>query len=178
MKYQKMKNKTLIWISALFSVLIFALLWADSMGFLGKGGQVIHTDTIMRSDTVYLRDTLTLSHPLPYVIEKVRIDTVYTQAGDTIELLTETKKYEENIIQGEDTATIKAQITGINAELDTLSVMFNRREVANTIEITKYLEKKKKFLDRFHISPNISAGYGLINRKPDIYVGIGVSYEF
>lgn len=176
MNYQ-MKNNTLIWISALLSVLILSLLWADSRGFFDKGGQVIHTDTIMRSDTVYLRDTLTLSHPLPYVIEKVRTDTVYTQSGDTLELVTETKKYEENIIQGEDTAIVKAQITGINAELDTISVMFNRRSVTNTIEITNYVEKKKKFLDRFHISPNVSVGYGLINRRPDVYIGVGVGFE-
>lgn len=173
----KLNNNKLIWISALIAVLIICLFWADSRGFFTKGGQVIQTDTIMVSDTLYLHDTLTVENPVPYVVTKVKTDTVFTPAGDTLQLVTETKKYEENIIQDQDTATIKAQITGINANLDTISVMFNRRTVTNTIEITKYIEKKRKFLDRFHFCPNVSVGYGLIQKKPDVYAGFGVVYE-
>lgn len=173
----RMKNNNIIWISALIAVLILGLIWADSRGFFTKGGQVIETDTVMVSDTLYLRDTVTVSHPVPYVVTKVKTDTVYDHSGNEVQLITETKKYEENIIQGHDTATVKAQITGINAELDTISVMFNRRTVTNTVEITKYIEKKRKFLDRFHFTTNVSAGYGIFTRKPDIYVGIGVGFE-
>ena len=172
-----MKNNKLIWISALIAVLIICLFWADSRGFFDKGGQVIKTDTISVSDTLYLHDTLTVEKPVPYVVTKVKTDTVFTPQGDTLQLVTETKKYEENIIQNQDTARICAQITGINAELDTISVIFNRRTVTNTIEITKYIEKKRKFLDRFHITPNVSAGYGVFSKKPDVYVGIGVGFE-
>lgn len=140
-------------------------------------GEVVRVDTVTLSDTLYLHDTLTVDNPVPYLVEKVKTDTVFTPAGDTIQLVTETKKYEENIIQDQDTAVVKAQITGINAEIDTISVMFNRREVINTIEITKYIEKKRKFLQRFHFSPNVSAGYGVFNRNLDVYVGFGVAYE-
>ena len=140
-------------------------------------GEVVMVDTVTVSDTLYLHDTLTVDNPVPYLVEKVKTDTVFTPAGDTIQLVTETKKYEENIIQDQDTAVVKAQITGINAEIDTISVMFNRREVINTIEITKYIEKKRKFLQRFHFSPNVSAGYGVFNRNLDVYVGFGVAYE-
>ena len=55
--------------------------------------------------------------------------------------------------------------------------MFNRRQVTNTIEITKYIEKKRKFHERFHFSPNVSAGYGVFNKNFDVYVGFGVAYE-
>lgn len=140
-------------------------------------GEVVRVDTVTLSDTLYLHDTLTVDNPVPYLVEKVKTDIVFTPAGDTIQLVTETKKYEENIIQDQDTAVVKAQITGINAELDTVSVMFNRRQVTNTIEITKYIEKKRKFLQRFHFSPNVSAGYGVFNRNLDVYVGFGVAYE-
>lgn len=173
----RMKNNSIIWVSALIAVLIIGLIWADSRGFFTKGGQVIRTDTVMVSDTLYLRDTVTVSHPVPYLVTKVKTDTVYDHSGNEVQLITETKKYEENIIQDNDTATVKAQITGINAELDTISVMFNRRTVTNTVEITKYIQKKRKFLDRFHFTPNVSAGYGIFTRKPDIYVGIGVGFE-
>ena len=140
-------------------------------------GEVVRVDTVTLSDTLYLHDTLTVDNPVPYLVEKVKTDTVFTPAGDTIQLVTETKKYEENIIQDQDTAVVKAQITGINAEIDTISVMFNRRQVTNTIEITKYIEKKRKFHERFHFSPNVSAGYGVFNRNLDVYVGFGVAYE-
>lgn len=173
----KMKNNNIIWISALIAVLIIGLIWADRSGYFDKGGEVIKTDTVMVSDTLYLRDTVTVSHPVPYVVTKVKTDTVYDHSGNEVQLITETKKYEENIIQDHDTATVKAQITGINAELDTISVVFNRRTVTNIVEITKYIEKKRKFLDRFHFTPNVSAGYGIFTRKPDIYVGIGVGFE-
>ena len=140
-------------------------------------GEVVRVDTVTLSDTLYLHDTLTVDNPVPYLVEKVKTDTVFTPAGDTLQLVTETKKYEESIIQDQDTAVVKAQITGINAELDTVSVMFNRRQVTNTIEITKYIEKKRKFHERFHFSPNVSAGYGVFNRNLDVYVGFGVAYE-
>lgn len=172
-----MKNNTIIWVSVLVSALILGLIWADYRGFFTKGGEVVRVDTVTVSDTLYLHDTLTVYNPVPYLVEKVKTDTVFTPAGDTIQLVTETKKYEENIIQDQDTAVVKAQITGINAEIDTISVMFNRREVINTIEITKYIEKKRKFLQRFHFSPNVSAGYGVFNRNLDVYVGFGVAYE-
>lgn len=140
-------------------------------------GEVVRVDTVTVSDTLYLHDTFTVNNPVPYLVEKVKTDTVFTPAGDTLQLVTETKKYEESIIQDQDTAVVKAQITGINAELDTVSVMFNRRQVTNTIEITKYIEKKRKFHERFHFSPNVSAGYGVFNRNLDVYVGFGVAYE-
>lgn len=168
-----MKNNKLIWISALLSVLILCLFWVDSRGFFDKGGQVIKTDTIMVSDTLYLRDTVTVDNPVPYVVEKIKTDTVFTPQGDTLHLVTETKKFQENIVQDQDTATIKAQITGINAKLDTISVIFNRRQVTNTIEITKYIEKKRKF----NVGVGVGYGIGLTSRKIEPFVGISLVYN-
>ena len=41
--------------------------------------------------------------------------------------------------------------------------------------ITKTITKRQKGLK---ISPSIGVGYGVINRKPDIWVGVGISYNF
>lgn len=30
----------------------------------------------------------------------------------------------------------------------------------------------------FKVAPNASFGYGLMNGKPDVYIGIGISYIF
>lgn len=173
-----LKNNTLIWVSALLTVLIFGLIWADYRGLFNPPGQLIRTDTVMVSDTLYLHDTLTVSHPVPYEVIKTKTDTVYTPQGDTLHLVTETKKYEENIIQEQDTAKVYAEVTGINAELDTISVMFNRREVTNTVEITKYIQKKRTFWNRFNVGVQVGYGIGLKNRDFEPYFGLGVGFSF
>lgn len=172
-----MKNNKLIWISALLSVLILCLFWVDSRGFFNKGGQVIKTDTIMVSDTLYLRDTVTVDNPVPYVVEKIKTDTVYDHSGNEVQLITETKNYRDTLVQNLDTAVVSAQITGINAQLDTVSVIFNRREVINTVEITKVVEKKKNVLDRLSVGIGVGYGIGLKNKQFEPFAGIMVSYD-
>lgn len=175
-----MKNK-LIWISALLAVLIFALLWADRSGYFDNGGQCIQTDTIKvtERDTVWLDTVIIKEKPVEKKIVEVRRDTVYLKNGDTLTLVTEHKTYQERLVSGKDTADIQVYTTGINTSLDSLKMRLKTHTeiVTNTVEITKYIEKKRKFLDRFVIVPNISVGYGIIGKKPDIYVGIGVGFE-
>lgn len=56
---------------------------------------------------------------------------------------------------------------------------FNRHtETTTTITTETLVEKRKSFLERFSISPNLSAGVGLISKQFDFYFGVGVSYGF
>ena len=112
-------------------------------------------------------------------VVEVRRDTVFTPGGDTLTLVTEHNTYEERFIRQKDTADVAVYTTGINTEVDSIALKLKTHTeiVTNTVEITKYIEKKRKFLDRFHFTPNVSAGYGIFTRKPDIYVGIGVGFE-
>lgn len=41
--------------------------------------------------------------------------------------------------------------------------------------ITKTITKRQK---GFKVSPVVGVGYGVINRKPDIWIGVGISYNF
>jgi hypothetical protein len=43
---------------------------------------------------------------------------------------------------------------------------------------TIYVYQSRGFWERFIISPNLSAGYGLFNKKFDVYAGIGLNFEF
>lgn len=43
---------------------------------------------------------------------------------------------------------------------------------------TVYVKENETFWERFTVSPNISAGYGLFNRQFDVYAGVGLSFEF
>ncbi len=177
----RMKNNKIIWISALVAVLIICLIWADRSGYFDKGGQCIKTDTIktVEHDTLWLDTVIIKERPVEKKIVEVRRDTVFTPGGDTLTLVTEHKTYQERLISDKDTADIQVYTTGINTSLDSLKMRLKTHTeiITNTVEITKYIEKKKKFLDRFHFTPNVSAGYGIFTRKPDIYVGIGVGFE-
>lgn len=177
----KMKNNKIIWISALIAVLILGLLWADRSGYFDKGGEVIKTDTVFstKTDTLW-RDTIIVREkPVEKKVVEVRRDTVFTPGGDTLTLVTEHKTYEERFISHKDTADVAVYTTGINTEVDSIALRLKTHTeiITNTVEITKYIEKKRKFLDRFYFAPNVSAGYGIFTRKPDIYVGIGVGFE-
>lgn len=47
-----------------------------------------------------------------------------------------------------------------------------------TIEDATAFKKKKTFWDHIYYGPSVSVGYGLINRKPDIFVGVSAGYNF
>lgn len=177
----KMKNNNIIWVSALIAVLILGLIWADRSGYFDKGGEVIKTDTVFstKTDTLW-RDTIIVrEQPVEKKVVEVRRDTVFTPGGDTLTLVTEHKTYEERFINHKDTADVAVYTTGINTEVDSIALRLKTHTeiITNTVEITKYIQKKRKFLDRFVVVPNVSAGYGIFTRKPDIYVGIGVGFE-
>lgn len=177
----KMKNNKIIWVSALIAVLIICLIWADRSGYFDKGGEVIKTDTVFytKTDTLW-RDTIIVREkPVEKKVVEERRDTVFTPGGDTLTLVTEHKTYEERFISHKDTADVEVYTTGINTEVDSIALRLKTHTeiITNTVEITKYIQKKRKFLDRFHFTPNVSAGYGLIHKDLDVYVGIGVGFE-
>ena len=177
-----LKNNTLIWISALLTVLIFGLIWADYRGLFNPPGQLIRTDTVMVSDTVTLwRDTTIVKEkPVEKKVVEIRRDTVYSKDGDTISLITEQKTYQERLLSDKDTADVEIYVTGIKTSLDSLKMRLRTHKeiVTNTIEITKVIQKKKTFFDRFHIG--IQAGYGYAFKSKELtpYVGIGGSFDF
>lgn len=175
-----MKNKVII-ASLIVSVVILGLIWADRSGYFDKGGEVIKIDTVFstKTDTLW-RDTIIVREkPVEKKVVEVRRDTVFTPGGDTLTLVTEHKTYEERFINHKDTADVAVYTTGINTEVDSIALRLKTHTevITNTVEITKYIQKKRKFLDRFVIVPNVSAGYGLVNRNFDVYVGLGVGFE-
>lgn len=46
----------------------------------------------------------------------------------------------------------------------------------DTITVTNTVIQKKK--NHWGVGVQVGAGYGIINKKPDIFVGLGVSYNF
>lgn len=126
------------------------------------------TKTEIKTDTLYKE----IIKP-QYITETViRTDTI---KQDTILPIIQ-RDYFTSINTDSVSGEIYAKISGYNAVLDTLSykLYIPTKTVTNTVEtqITKYKQKHWNF------TVGIGGGYGLINRKADIFVGGMVGYSF
>lgn len=124
--------------------------------------QIANTDTLVitHTDTLIIRDTITKVRPLPR-----RVDTVYV---DTVQHIR--KAYEI------DSSDYKVHITTDNFDVDSIRVMMKYPIYTNnrTVIKTNVTYKKK----HFNWGIQAGVGYGLITRTPDVYVGVGVQYNF
>lgn len=138
---------------------------------------IVKTDTVTVTDTVWKDTTITEKEFVPKIIVKTKVDTFYTEKGDTVQLVTESKEFEKSIISDKDTADVKVYTSGINTSLDSLKMRLRTHSVTNTVEITKYVERKKTFWDKFHFGVQGGLGYGIVKKNVDIYVGVGGSFD-
>lgn len=182
MKRTNLNNSAILCISAFLTVfVILALMVVHKCNEKGLWGFKM-TDTVIveRTDTVWKTDTFKVVQPKPKYIEKIKVDTVFDKQGNEIELVTENKIYQDTIPTcARDTVLVTSYISGTNAQLDSLNVILRKSEITktNTVEITKYIEKKKSFFDRFHFAPNVSVGYGITQKKADVYIGVGLCFD-
>lgn len=117
-----------------------------------------HTDTIVKYDTIFKEK------PVPVYV-KSEPDTVFLPSLDTTVVLDkETKVYEDS--------SYKAQVSGFQPNLDWIEVYPKTTYVTETI----VQEKVKK--QRINWGFQVGMGYGVFTHKPDLYIGLGVQYNF
>lgn len=117
-----------------------------------------------RRDTIVKFDTIFQEKPVPIFIES-ELDTVFIESLDTTAAMErETKVYQDS--------TYEAQISGIEAELDWIKT-FPKTVYINT-ETTVETVKKQRFTHGIQAG----VGYGIINNRPDIYIGYGLQINF
>lgn len=126
--------------------------------------KVEYRETIKNDTTViHSVDTLILTKKDIIYKETLVLDTVYII--DTA-LVVEQKVFEDSI------STI--YISGVNPELDSIEYRLPKDTVQIYTEKIQTVKEQESFWhNRFTISAGVFAGYGLINRKPDIFLGIG-----
>lgn len=135
-------------------------------------------DTVITSDTVFKTDTFRIEKLVPKKVVEIKRDTFYTKDSSEVVLVTENKEYKDTISTNDgDSIILNNFISGINPQLDSAKVSLKKKEVTNTIEITKYVEKKKTFFNRFHIGLQGGYGYGFNYKGLEPYVGVGVSFD-
>lgn len=164
-------------------LVIIAILLTTFAFFVGYKGCLTtnfnKVDTIFHTDTIWKHDSIKIFKPIPKYVEKVRIDTVYDEKHNPIELITESKKYQDTITTcAGDTMEVMSYISGINVVQDSLKVKLSKREITKTETITKYITPKKTFLDHFKIGVGIGYGIGLNSKKFEPFVGVSLNYNF
>ena len=163
-----MKNILYIIIISIILYILFNLIYIKYNNIYNKNNN-IDTVEIVKVDSFIKKDTVTKWYPKPVEI-KVR-DTIYLSTdsvkteGDSILLPREEKTYT-------DDSTYNLKISGFKPSLDEITVY--PRTTYIVTEKVREIEKK----DRFSWGLQLGVGYGLVHRKPDIYVGIGGQINF
>lgn len=178
---RKMKNNTLIFVSLAVCFITLGLIYFERKGYFDHREEVIKTDTVFstKTDTLWNDTTIVEKEIVPKYIIKKKVDTVYTKEGDTLNLITEAKRFDKRLISNKDTADLQIYTTGIETSLDSLKMRLKTHTdvITNTVEVTKYIQKKKTFWDRWHVG--LQGGYGYTFKTKDLqpYVGVGISFD-
>lgn len=177
-----MKDNTLIFISLFITLAILSIFYInDNYNIKDWFNNTQKTDTVFstKTDTLWKDTTIIEKEFVPKTIVKIKTDTLFKANGDTIQLITESKRFDKSIVSDKDTADVEIYTSGINTSLDSLKMRFktHREIVTNTVEVTKYIQKKKTFWDRWHVG--LQGGYGYTFKTKDLqpYVGVGISFD-
>ena len=139
----------------------------------------VETDTVFqeRIDTIHLTHTVTRYRPQP-----TRTDTIFVTDTQTQEVAQHIKKtYEVDSLHIDTTCTPPASVNyhllvrTDNNDVDSIALKFNvdYPKIIQTQTITKTVTKKK----RWNYGIQTGFGYGVYNRKPDLYIGVGIQYN-
>ena len=176
-----MNSNTLIFTSIAICFIILGFFYLDRSGYFDTRKEVIKTDTVFtrKTDTLWKDTTIIEKEFVPKYIIKKKVDTLFKENGDTIQLITESKRFDKSIVSDKDTADVEIYTSGINTSLDSLKMHLKTHTdvITNTVEVTKYIQKKKTFWDRWHVG--LQGGYGYTFKTKDLqpYVGVGISFD-
>lgn len=125
---------------------------------------VIDVDTFTKIDTVKIPKTILVPSKTDTVYqEKIQNDTTLQVTRNTYDI-------------DNDSVGAHVVISGVNPRIDTMSIWAKKM----TYTIDRTITKKIPIKDtkKFKIYPTIGVGYGVFSRRPDMYIGIGLTYNF
>lgn len=177
----KLTNNTLLCVATILVAVCLVVMHYQYKTIQDFKNVIEQTDTsaTIKRDTIWRDALITETQFVPKYIKKLKRDTVYTKDGNTLELARESKRFDKRLTIDKDTADIEIYTSGIETSLDSLKMAFKAHNevVTNTTTITKYIEKPKTFWKRFHIQPQVTGGYDIINKQFGITAGIGVGFD-
>ena len=126
-------------------------------------------DTVIDVDTFTKVDTVKVPHT---ILVPSKTDTVYQERIHKDTTLQVTRKtYDID----NDSVGAHVVVSGINPMVDSLSIWSKKTSYSVNKTIIKTIPRKDT--KRFKIYPTIGVGYGVFSRKPDMYIGIGFTYN-
>ena len=139
----------------------------------------VETDTVFqeRIDTIHITHTVTRYRPQP-----TRTDTIFITDAQTQEVAQHIKKtYEVDSLHIDTTCIPPASVNyhllvrTDNYDIDSIALRFNvdYPKIIQTQTITKTVTRKK----HWNYGIQTGFGYGIYNRKPDLYIGVGINYN-
>ncbi len=174
-------NMTRSDIYMLIGVSVICILLSITMGKCSRTEikTKVETDTVFqeRIDTIHLTHTVTRYKPQP-----TRTDTIFVTDTQTQEVAQHIKKtYEVDSLHIDTTCTPPASVNyhllvrTDNYDVDSIALRFNVDcpKIIQTQTITKTITKKK----HWNYGIQTGFGYGIYNRKPDLYIGVGIQYN-
>lgn len=177
----KLTNNNIFLLISVSSICVLAFILgrrskADSV----IDGQPIKVDTLFkeRIDTIHLTHTVTKYKPQP-----TRTDTIYRTDTFTNEVVQHIQKtYEVDSLYKDETCIPPASVNyhllvrTYDNDVDSIGLKFNvdYPRITETQTITKTITKKK----HWGYGVQTGFGYGIFNRKPDLYIGMGITYNF
>lgn len=174
------RSKLYIVISVSTIIILSFLLGRCSKSDSVTESQPIKVDTVFqeRIDTIHLTHTVTKYKPQPTKTDTIFIaDTISDEVAQHIQ-----KTYECNSSYTDTTCLPSARVDYClfirtdDYDIDSVALKFNvdYPKVTQTQTITKSITKKK----HWGYGLQTGFGYGIFNRKPDLYIGMGVTYNF
>ena len=165
----------------LIGVSVICILLSMMMGKCSKTEiqTKVETDTVFqeRIDTIHITHTVTRYRPQP-----TRTDTIFITDAQTQEVAQHIKKtYEVDSLHIDTTCTPPASVNyhllvrTDNYNVDSIALRFNvdYPKITQTQTITKTITRKK----HWNYGIQTGFGYGVYNRKPDLYIGVGIQYN-
>ena len=176
-----MRNMTRSDIYIMIGVSVICILLSMMMGKCSRTEiqTKVETDTVFqeRIDTIHLTHTVTRYRPQP-----TRTDTIFVTDTQTQEVAQHIKKtYEVDSLHIDTTCIPPASVNyhllvrTDNYDVDSIALRFNvdYPKIIQTQTITKTVTKKK----HWNYGIQTGLGYGVYNRKPDLYIGVGINYN-
>ena len=125
---------------------------------------VIDVDTFTKVDTVKIPNTILVPSKTDTIYkEKITNDTTLQVTRNTYDI-------------DNDSVGAHLVVSGINPMVDTLSIWAKKTSYSVNKTVIKTIPMKDT--KRFKIYPTIGVGYGVFSKRPDMYIGIGVTYSF
>ena len=166
----------------LLIICVFALcvsFWFIKGGGGGDTNGSVRVDTLIqeRVDTIHMTHTVTKYRPIPS-----KADTIYIEDNEVAQHIRKTYESDSSYVDTTCTppATVEYHLMIVtdNNDVDSIGLRFNvdYPKVTQTQTITREITKYKK--KHFNYGIQTGVGYGLLNKKPDLYVGFGVQYNF